>query len=316
MSQSAEQMEVLAGNFEPRDTGLQVIHGRSPWQLSLARIRRDRVAVVTLTVIILIILIAAGAPLLAKIVGHPVNMQYRTTGLTPDGLPRGPNGTFWLGTDELGRDLMVRIAYGARISLLVSVVSTVLTVILGVIVGIAAGYYGGIVDNVLSRMIDVVLGFPFILFTLALVSIVGPSLILLILVIALFNWTYVARVVRGQTLSLRQREFIEAALSLGASDWRIMFHDLLPNVFAPVIVYTSLLIPSFVVLEATLSFLGLGVAPPTATWGGMLNDSVAYYRQAWWFVLFPGAALLITTLAFNLFGDSVRDAFDPRADTL
>jgi len=243
-------------------------------------------------------------------------MQYRTTGLTPEGLPRPPGGEFWFGTDNLGRDVLVRIAYGARISLVVSLVSTVLTVTLGVAVGIAAGYYGGIIDSVLSRMVDFVLSFPFILFVLALVAISGPSLVLLVIVIALFNWTYVARVVRGQTLSLRQREFVEAALSLGASDRRIMFYDLLPNVLAPVIALTSLLIPLFVVLEATLSFLGLGVPAPTATWGGMLSDSVVTYRQAWWFVVFPGAALLITTLAFNLLGDSVRDAFDPRADRL
>jgi len=145
------------------------------------------------------------------------------------------------------------------------------------------------------------------------VSITGPSLTLLVGVIALFGWSSVARVVRGQTLSLRRREFVEAALSLGASDLRIMALDILPNVLAPIIVYTSLLIPSFVVLESTLSFLGLGVPPPTPTWGGMLSDSVTYYRQAWWYVVFPGLALLTTTLAFNLFGDSIRDAFDPRA---
>jgi peptide/nickel transport system permease protein len=313
MSQSAGQMETLDPNpVDVVDPG--EIHGRSPWQLSIARLRRDPMAVITSVIIIVIILIAICAPLISKLVGHGPDVQYRTTGLTPDGLPRGPSGTFWLGTDDLGRDIMVRIAYGARISLLVSLLSTVLTVILGVFVGIAAGYYGGFIDNVLSRVVDFVLSFPFILFTLALVAIVGPHLWLLILLIALFNWTYVARVVRGQTLSLRQREFVEAALSLGASDWRIMSRDLLPNVVAPVIVYTSLLIPNFVVLEATLSFLGLGVPPPTATWGGMLSDATEYYRVAWWYVVFPGAALLITTLAFNLLGDSVRDAFDPRAD--
>jgi peptide/nickel transport system permease protein len=291
------------------------ISGRSPWQLSAARLRRDRMAMFTLAVIVLIVLIAIGAPLIAKLTGHPPNMQYRTTGLTPDGLPRPPSHTFWLGTDDLGRDLMVRIAYGSRISLLVSIVSTALTVTLGVLVGLSAGYYGGVIDTLLSRLTDLVLSFPFLLFTIALVSIVGPSLWLLILVISLFSWSSVARVVRGQTMSLRKREFVEAALSLGASDRRIMFLDLLPNVMAPVIVYTSLLIPSFVLLEATLSFLGLGVPAPTPTWGGMLSDSVNYYREAWWYVLFPGTALLITTLAFNLFGDSVRDAFDPRATT-
>jgi ABC-type dipeptide/oligopeptide/nickel transport system permease subunit len=298
-----------AGNRVP-------ISGRSPWQLSLARLRRDRMARITLSVIVLIILLAIGAPLIAALTGHPPNLQYRTTGLTPEGLPRPPSRTFWLGTDDLGRDLMVRIAYGARISLLVSIVATAFTVTLGVLVGLSAGYYGGVIDSLLSRLTDLVLSFPFLLFTIALVSIAGPGLWLLILVISLFSWSSVARVVRGQTMSLREREFVEAALSLGASDRRIMFLDLLPNVMAPVIVYTSLLIPTFVILEATLSFLGLGVPPPTPTWGGMLSDSVSYYREAWWYVLFPGAALLTTTLAFNLFGDSVRDAFDPRAEAL
>jgi peptide/nickel transport system permease protein len=292
------------------------ITGRSPWRLSLDRLRNDRVAMVTLAVILLVVGLALAAPLVAHLVGHPPDAQYRDTGLTPEGLPRPPNSTFWLGTDDLGRDLMVRIVYGARVSLLVSVVSTALTVMLGTLVGLAAGYYGGLVDTLLSRLTDLVLSFPFLLFVIALVSVTGPGLVLLVVVIALFGWSAVARVVRAQTLSLRQREFVEAALSLGASDRRIMLLEVLPNVMASVIIYTSLLIPSFVVLESSLSFLGLGVPPPTPTWGGMLSDAVSYYRQAWWYVVFPGAALLCTTLAFNLFGDSVRDAFDPRAARL
>jgi peptide/nickel transport system permease protein len=292
------------------------VSARSPWRLSVERLRRDRMAMITSGIIVLIVALAVGAPLVSMLVGHPPDMQYRDIGLTPDGLPKPPNRTFWLGTDDLGRDLMVRIAYGARISLMVSVVSTAATVLLGTLVGIAAGYYGGVVDTILSWLIDLVLSFPFLLLVLALVSITGPSLTLLVGVIALFGWSSVARVVRGQTLSLRRREFVEAALSIGASDLRIMGLDILPNVLAPIIVYTSLLIPSFVVLESTLSFLGLGVPPPTPTWGGMLSDSVTYYRQAWWYVVFPGVALLTTTLAFNLFGDSIRDAFDPRADRI
>jgi ABC-type dipeptide/oligopeptide/nickel transport system permease subunit len=298
----------------PEATSGAAVSARSPWRLSLERLRRDRMAMITAGIIVLIVALAVGAPLVSMLVGHPPDMQYRDIGLTPEGLPKPPNGTFWLGTDDLGRDLMVRIAYGARISLMVSVVSTAATVFLGALVGIAAGYYGGVVDTILSWLIDLVLSFPFLLLVIALVSLTGPSLTLLVSVIALFGWSSVARVVRGQTLSLRQREFVEAALSLGAGDLRIMTLDILPNVLAPIIVYTSLLIPSFVVLESTLSFLGLGVPPPTPTWGGMLSDSVTYYRQAWWYVIFPGLALLTTTLAFNLFGDSIRDAFDPRAD--
>jgi ABC-type dipeptide/oligopeptide/nickel transport system permease subunit len=300
----------------PEATAGAGVSARSPWRLSVERLRHDRTAMITGGIIVLIVALAVGAPLVSMLVGHPPDMQYRDIGLTPDGLPKPPNGTFWLGTDDLGRDLMVRIAYGARISLTVSVVSTVATVLLGTLVGIAAGYYGGVVDTILSWLIDLVLSIPFLLLVIALVSITGPSLTLLVGVIALFGWSSVARVVRGQTLSLRRREFVEAALSIGASDLRIMGLDILPNVLAPIIVYTSLLIPSFVVLESTLSFLGLGVPPPTPTWGGMLSDSVTYYRQAWWYVVFPGVALLTTTLAFNLFGDSIRDAFDPRADRI
>jgi peptide/nickel transport system permease protein len=305
------ELGLLGGPDAASEAG---VSARSPWRLSVDRLRRDRMAMIAGGVIVFIVAMAVAAPLISMLVGHPPDMQYRDTGLTPDGLPKPPNGTFWLGTDDLGRDLMVRIAYGARISLVVSVVSTAFTVLLGTLVGIAAGYYGGVVDTVLSWFIDLVLSFPFLLFVIALVSLTGPSLTLLVVVIALFGWSSVARVVRGQTLSLRRREFVEAALSLGASDLRIMGLDILPNVLAPIIVYTSLLIPSFVVLESTLSFLGLGVPPPTPTWGGMLSDSVTYYRQAWWYVVFPGLALLTTTLAFNLFGDSIRDAFDPRAD--
>jgi ABC-type dipeptide/oligopeptide/nickel transport system permease subunit len=292
------------------------IQGRSPLQLAWERLRRDRAAMVSLVVIVLIFLLALGAPLVAAAVGHGPDDQFRDIGLTPQGLPKGPTRTFLLGTDDLGRDLLVRIVYGSRISLLVGVVSTLLAVAFGVLVGIAAGYLGGFVDTVLARLIDVVLSIPFLLAGIAIVSISGPSLTVTIIVIAFFAWSSIARIVRGQVLSIREREYVEAARSLGASDWRIMSVDVLPNVLATVIVYTTLLIPSSIVAESTLSFLGLGVPPPTATWGGMLDGSLGYYRFAWWYLLFPGLALLITTLAFNLFGDGVRDAFDPRTDRL
>jgi ABC-type dipeptide/oligopeptide/nickel transport system permease subunit len=292
------------------------IEGRTPAQLAWRRFRRDRVAMVSLAVIVLIILMAVLAPLFAMLTGHPVNEQYRQTGLTPDGLPKPPSGQFLLGTDDLGRDILVRIAYGSRISLIVGVASTALTVAIGVVVGLAAGFLGGLVDTVLARFIDVILSVPFLLVAIALVSITGPSLTVTVLVIGFFSWASVARIVRGQVLSLREREFVEAARSLGATDLRIMFVDILPNVLAPVIVYASLLIPVVIVVEATLSFLGLGLAPPTADWGGMISEAQNYYTTAWWFIVFPGAALLITTLAFNLFGDGIRDAFDPRGERL
>ncbi len=292
------------------------IQGRSPVQLAWERLRRDRAAMVSLVVIVLIALVALGAPLVATLVGHGPNDQYRDIGLTPQGLPKGPTGTFLLGTDDLGRDVLVRIAYGSRISLLVGVVSTLISVVFGVVVGMIAGYLGGWVDTVIALIIDVVLSIPFLLAGIAIVSLSGPSLAVTIIVIAFFSWSSIARIVRGQVLSIREREYVEAARSLGASDGRIMFVDVLPNVLAPVIVYTTLLIPLAIVSESTLSFLGLGVPAPTATWGGMLDGSLNYYRVAWWYLLFPGLALLITTLAFNIFGDGVRDAFDPRTDRL
>jgi peptide/nickel transport system permease protein len=292
------------------------IEGRTPFQLAWAKLRRDRVAMVSLVVIVVIVILALAAPLVAALVGHGPNDQYRQDGLTPAGLPKPPTAQFIMGTDDLGRDLFVRIVYGSRISLMVGVLATLIAVGVGVVIGIVAGYFGGLVDTVLARLIDTVLSIPFLLAAIAIVSISGPSLTVTVIVIAFFSWSSVARIVRGQVLSIREREYVEAARSLGASDRRIMFVDILPNVLAPVIVYTTLLIPIAIVAEATLSFLGLGVPPPTATWGGMLDGSLNYYRVAWWYLLFPGLALLITTLAFNLFGDGVRDAFDPRSDRL
>ena len=292
------------------------IEGRSPWVLAWERLRRDRVAMISLGVIVLIVLVALCAPVFAAITGHGPNEQYRDIGLTPQGLPVAPNSTFWFGTDDLGRDVLVRVAYGARVSLGVGVLATLLTVVIGVVVGVAAGFLGGWTDTVLARFIDVVLSFPFLLAAIALVSIVGPSLLVTIFVIGFFSWASMARIVRGQVLSIKEREYVEAARSLGANDRRIMLIDVFPNVLAQVIVYTTLLIPVVIVIQATLSFLGLGLQPPTPDWGGMIDESRNYYQTAWWFMFFPGMALLITTLAFNLFGDGVRDAFDPRVERL
>ena len=296
--------------------GVRAIEGRSPWTLAWQRLRRDPVAMTCLVVIVLIVLAAIFAPVFTQLTGHPPNTQYRRTGLSPDGLPRAPSSTFWFGTDSLGRDVLVRTAFGARVSLGVGVLATLLTVVIGVVVGLAAGFLGGVVDTLLARLIDVVLSVPFLLVAIALVSLTGPSLTVTVFVIGFFSWASMARIVRGQVLSIKEREYVEAARSLGAGDLRIMFVDILPNVLAPVIVYTTLLIPVVIVVQATLSFLGLGLAPPTSDWGGMISEAQSYYRTSWWFIAFPGTALLITTLAFNLFGDGVRDAFDPRIDRL
>jgi len=212
------------------------------------------------------------------------------------------------------KDLLVRIVYGTRVSLLVGLLASGFAVLIGTVIGIAAGWFGGTVDRVLSRAMDVFLALPFLVFALALVAVVGSSLAISVTVIAMFSWASVGRIVRAQTLSIREHEYVQAARLLGASHARIMFVEILPNVTATVIVYTTLLIPGAIVAEATLSFLGLSVVPPAASWGNILSDAMAYYRVAWWFVFFPGAALLVSTLAFNVLGDSVRDALDPKRD--
>jgi peptide/nickel transport system permease protein len=291
----------------------RAIQGRGPWRLAWERLCRDPAAIASTVVILLLAAMAVAAPAIAHAVGHGPDDQYHDLGLTVAGLPVGPSRRFLLGTDNLGRDLLVRIAYGARVSLLVGVVATLLATVAGVVVGLAAGYFGGLVDLLLARFMDVVLSFPYLLFAIALVSVFHSSLAIAILVIAFFSWAAISRVVRGQTLSIREKEYIEAARSLGSGPLRIMFLEILPNLLAPVLVLATLLIPTAIVFEATLSFLGLGVPPPTPTWGGMLSDSLSWYQVAWWFPLFPGLALLLTTLAFNLLGDSVRDALDPAA---
>jgi ABC-type dipeptide/oligopeptide/nickel transport system permease subunit len=298
------------------DDAARIVEGRGPWQLAWARLRRDRVAIASAIVILCIIAVALAAPLIARAVGHTPEAQYTQTGLTPAGIPVGPSRTFWFGTDDLGRDVFTRVVYGTRISLIAGVLSSVLAVFVGVGVGRLSGYAGRTTDTILSRLMDVVLSLPYLVFAIALVSVIGPSLGVSIAVIAFFSWASVGRIVRAETLSIREKEYIEAARSLGAGSARIMIVDILPNVLAPAIVYATMLIPLAISFEATLSFLGLGVVPPTPTWGNMLASSMTYYRVAWWFVVFPGAALLGTTVAFNLLGDGVRDAFDPRYEQL
>ncbi len=305
------------------------IEGKSPWVLAWRRLRRDRAAMIALGVIVFIVLFAVFAPVVAWITGHGNFTQYRgttgpTEGLTPDGVPVAPNQWFWLGTDDQGRDLLVRIAYGARVSLFVGVVATALTVLGGTVIGLAAGYFGGLVDSVLARFMDWLLAVPFLLFAISLFSvaqfhpilgIIKPGLSIVIVVLGFFGWASVGRLVRGQVLSIREKEYIEAARALGAGPWRIMFIDILPNLLAPLIVYATLLIPLSIVGEATLSFLGVGVQPPTADWGYMISTaSTMFLYGPWWYLVFPSLALLFTTLAFNIFGDGVRDAFDPRGD--
>jgi peptide/nickel transport system permease protein len=290
------------------------VRSRGPWELALERLRHDRAAKIAAATIAVFVLIALVAPVFAMLTGHGPAEQFLRVGLSAEGVPTGPSRHFLLGTDGLGRDLLVRIVYGTRVSLLVGLLASGFAVLIGTVIGIAAGWYGGMVDRVLSRAMDVFLALPFLVFALALVAVVGSGLAISVTVIAMFSWASVARIVRAQTLSIRELEYVQAARLLGASHARVMFVEILPNVTATVIVYTTLLIPGAIVAEATLSFLGLSVVPPSPSWGNILADAMAYYRVAWWFVFFPGAALLVSTLAFNILGDSVRDALDPKRD--
>ena len=295
---------------------VQAIEGRSQWQLTWRRLRTDKMAIASAIVIVVMVGLAIAAPLFAKLTGHSPTQTFPSTGISANGIPTGPGHHFWLGADEQGRDLFVRILYGARISLFVGVVTTAIATVAGVAVGLIAGYFGGWIDTILARFIDAVLAFPYVVLGLALAVVLGPSLPVVIGVIAFFSWAGISRIVRGQTLSIKEKEYIEAARSIGASPWRIMTFDILPNLMAPVLVLATLAIPSAIIFEATLSFLGLGVQPPTASWGNLLADAQSYYTVAWWYLVFPAVALLITTLAFNLLGDGIRDAMDPRTERI
>lgn len=309
------RIERAAEHLPDRKETEQEFVGRTPWALAWARLRRDRVAMVSLGFIVFLLLVAIFAPLFTALLGHGPNTQYSTTGLSLSGIPVGPGQHgFLLGTDDQGRDLLARIIYGSRVSLEVGVGATVLALGIGTVIGLVAGYYGGWIDSVLARFMDILLSFPILLFALAIIARFGPSLELVLIVIAMFSWPYIGRLVRGQVISLREREFVEAARALGSSDLRIMFIEIAPNLVALAVIYATLLIPVNIVTEATLSFLGLGVQPPTASWGNMISEAQTgdLFTVAWWFLVFPCVALVLTTLAFNLLGDGLRDALDPR----
>ena len=294
------------------------IEAKTPARLALRRLRGDPLAMASIGFLLVLCLVALAAPLIVGLIAHPPNdtSHYQQT-TTAIGTPKGPNLglRFFFGADQFGRDLFSRVLYGARVSLLVGVLATGVAVVIGVTVGLLAGYHRGWVDTLLSRLVDMLLSIPFLLLALALVAVLRPSLWIVVLVISLTTWTYLARIIRAQVLSLREREFVEAARCLGASDLRIMVLEILPNLAGPIIVYGTLAIPTNILFEAYLSFLGLGPPPPTATWGQMLADANGFYQVAWWMVVFPGLALLATTLAFNLLGDSLRDALDPGSGT-
>ena len=304
------------------------VAGRSPRQIFWARFRKDRAAMIGLAVLVLLALIAIFAGVIAKyLTGHGPKELFQFEMTDEFGLPKGPNSDFFFGADSVGRDLFVRVIYGARTSLLVAGVATGVAVVIGTVLGLISGYYGRFVDTAVSRTTDVLLSIPYFLFALGVAAacnttkegclggLVGPGVPFVVFVIALFSWPTIARIVRSQTLALREREFVDASRALGAGNLRIMFRDVLPNLIAPIIIFATLLIPQTILFEAALSFLGVGVPPSSApSWGQMLSDAAGLFQDAWWIMVFPGIFLLATTLAFNLVGDGLRDALDPRTD--
>jgi peptide/nickel transport system permease protein len=299
------------------------VAARSPLQLFWRRLRRDRVAMVALVFIGVLILVAILAGPITKLFGAPAPNVQETKALDDFGLPEGPSSAHLFGVDPIGRDVFSRVLYGAQVSLEVAFIGTGLSVLLGTFFGTIAGFFRGFVDTAISRTLDVLLAFPVLLLGLGLATacsgqdgcaggLIQPGLTVVIFIIVVANSPYVARIIRGQVLSLREKEFVEAARSLGASNWRIMFREILPNLVAPIIVYATLFIPANILLEAALSFLGVGVQPPKASWGEMLAKATSIFDVAWWFLFFPGMALLLTVLAFNLVGDGMQDALNPK----
>ena len=312
------------------DVPLEII-GRSPSQLFWRRFRKDKFAIAGLVGLGIVVILAIGAPVIADIVGHAVDEEFIFEMTSDTGVPLGPDlnneaGAFYFGAaDRVGHDLLVWIMYGIRTSLIVALSATVIEVVLGVLFGILAGFYRGKIDTVISRATDVFYALPTLLLILGLVSactltseggcfggLLKPGTTLVAAVIGIFGWPYIARIIRGQVLSIREKEFVESARSLGAGNWRIMFREILPNVVAPIIVYATLIIPTNVLIEAALSFLGIGVPPDVPSLGALLDKASVFYRFNPWAMVFPGIFLLLVTLCFNLVGDGLRDAFDPK----
>jgi ABC-type dipeptide/oligopeptide/nickel transport system permease subunit len=312
---SVDSVELVSGE----------VTARSPRQLLWRRFRSDRVAMASAIFIVLLILVAIAAPLVVSILGLQNPYQNNSNALDAFGSPSGPSAAHPFGVDQLGRDVFSRVIYGSRVSLEVGIFGTAIAAVVGTVLGLLAGFYRGWVDTVISRLVDVFLAFPVLVLGLGIGAACGvrgcaggliqPGLGTVIFIIALSSFTYIARIARGQVLSLREKEFIEASRSLGASNRRIIFREILPNLVAPLIVYSSLLIPTNILFEAGLSYLGVGIRPPTASWGQMISDASPIYNTAWWYMVFPGVALLLTVLAFNLVGDGLLDALNPRGES-
>ena len=302
------------------------IEGRSLGPIAWMRLRQDKVAMAGGIVIVLLILVAIVGPFLVQ---SPYTYHENLVDPTysrPYGAFGGISMAHPFGIEPItGRDLLARVVYGARVSLIIAFLSTLLAVGIGVVMGIVAGYSGGWVDSVIARAMDIFLAFPLLVFAIALVGVIPSSafglsgnslrIALLVFVIGFFAWPYMGRIIRGQTLSLREREFVDAARSLGARGPYVLFRELLPNLVGPILVYSTLLIPTNILFEAALSYLGVGIIPPTPSWGGMLSDAVQNgdYSIDPMYMIIPGLAIFITVLAFNLFGDGLRDALDPKS---
>jgi peptide/nickel transport system permease protein len=326
MSIGASELLADEAVVEAVELGSGEITARTPWEMFWRRFRADRVAVASAVFIVLLILVAVLAHPIVSLLGLPGPNQQNTNLLDAFGQPTGPSSAHPFGVDPLGRDLVARVIYGSRVSLEVAFISTGIAVLIGVTVGVLAGYFRGWVDSLLGRLMDIVLAFPILLLAIGFASacslghgclggLITTGQVTLVVVIALSSWPYIGRIVRGQTLSLREKEFVEASRALGASNVRIMTREILPNLTAPIIVYTSLVLPTNVLYEAALSFLGVGVQPPTASWGQMIADASGSFDTTWWYMVFPGVALVLTVLAFNLVGDGLQDALNPKTQT-
>lgn len=283
--------------------------GEREWVTLLRRLVRRRTALFGALVVVAVLLAAVLAPLVSPFDPLEQDIGQR---LREPGWQDARGRVHPLGTDHLGRDILARIIFGSRIALVVGLAAVLISGVLGMIIGLVAGYFGGRMDDFLMRLADVQLAFPFILLAIAVIGVLGPSLRNIIIVIGVSSWVVYARVVRGEVLSIREREYVHAAVALGSRPWRVLLTHVLPNTFTPWLVVATLDMARVIVIESALSFLGLGVQPPTPTWGGMLADGRVYLSTAWWLATFPGLAILVTVLGINLFGDGLRDTLDPR----
>jgi peptide/nickel transport system permease protein len=283
---------------------------RAEWMVFLRRLATRRTALFGLAVVVIVVVTAVAAPLLSPF--DPIEQDLGDLRLKAPGFRDATGRVHPLGTDHLGRDLLARVIYGARPALMVGFAAVVISGLLGMAAGLVSGYFGGRVDDALMRLADIQLAFPFILLAIAVIGVLGPSLTTIIAVIGVSSWVVYARIVRSAVLSLREREFVQAALALGSGDARVLVRHILPNALTPWLVVATLDMARVIVIESALSFLGLGVQPPTPTWGGMLADGRVYISTAWWLATFPGLAILVTVLGINLFGDGLRDTLDPR----